>query len=253
MLQRARVTMISVVIAALLLQIGDSVADGDDEMTTQLEMVGHLEAHNKPPSLVKHAAFPLRGLGASSLPLFPLDFDWNDQDRVKKYVISLGATESVETWDGLIAHIGNETYCITIQQDLGDPVNYSVGMMCERIARQRLNGVFMDDLGLDDRGLPVRILTSGNRMRDLKEWRKKHSSLNFAEMQVEVGKLLLAKTADIPHIQEERRLEIRENIGKLVHGIETSKKPRFVPFWKDSFRVYCEKDSKQIRKALMGE
>src|SRR5437879_6037218 len=85
---------------------------------------------NKAPQLVGDRA-------NGKLPLFPEDYDWEEQGRVVGALDKLESDTSEELWEELIRKSGDERYCLTIMNNSGLFAlgNSTVGGFCHSRAR----------------------------------------------------------------------------------------------------------------------
>ncbi len=210
-----------------------------------------LVSMNAAPELRTHDFNALLRLGPTQVPLFAVDFDWADQKRVRAAVASLDKIATSVEWDQLLEHINEERYCITIVKDeYHDPRNYSVGALCDSVARHYLSGPFLDNLGFDDRDRPIRISYKQDDMRDLREWRKNRKQLRLDQLQLEIGERILSAVPAIKFVSEAERDKLSLEIAGKIEMIKRTGLPIMTPFWNESLSIYTSAQAATIRKAM---
>ena len=79
--------------------------------------------------------------------LFPRNFDWSDQDRVRKAIQAVREDKSDEMWWRLRDHIGDKRYALTFDFDVHSQIwNITVGEFCRAIVEANLNAAYATHL-----------------------------------------------------------------------------------------------------------
>lgn len=222
---------ISVVTSVLWINPALGMCDEPDvKQLTPRQMIDALASTNAPPVLQKNDKQLLIEYGPTQLPIFPIDFDWENQENVLTTARELSQTESLEVWDEILKHFDDKRYCITLWKEYENPETCSVGQMCCNIAYHRLDGAFLENLGLDDRFLPLRIPLENKEFENLPAWRKNRQKSTWVEMQIEVGELVLAAIPKVQYISPERREMLRVQTQEKINTIKQTGIPHFEPF-----------------------
>jgi hypothetical protein len=180
-------------------------------------------------------------------PIFPEDFDWNEQARVNRVFIQLRKNESEELWEELIKHLHDERYSLTMMDFNEFAHNYSVGDLCYKIAYNRLYAGIEEHRAVNDIGRPVYLETG---IKNMLEWRKKRARKKLWELQAEVCELALKDIPNAKGISEQARIEMRKKIEAQIDELKKTKKPVFVKFPVDSYDLYKPEAAKRIREKL---
>jgi hypothetical protein len=92
-------------------------------------LIDALASRNKPPRLAT--------VGDAAIPLFGEDYDWSEQQRVRKAIDALMRTKSDDLWWRLRASIHDDRYVLTATRGRVAK-NFTVGALCGDIVDSRL-------------------------------------------------------------------------------------------------------------------
>ena len=93
------------------------------------ELIDAMASRNKPPKL--------EPAGDAAVPLFPVDFHWPEQQRVRQAIEAVRRIQSDELWWRLRASVGDTRYALTASRGK-DVRNFTVGELCSDIIDTRL-------------------------------------------------------------------------------------------------------------------
>jgi hypothetical protein len=201
---------------------------------------------NKPPTVVDR-----RAGSPKKVPLFPEQYDWNEEKRVLKALDKLYTDSSVELWEELIQREKDTRYAVTIVSPVETPKMLSVGSICSELAYSTLVGVFRQHLPPDPRkdGSSITLDVTD---KSLGEWRKARKDKALYELQIEVCETaidMLSKTKGIP---EDQMLTARRRIADEIEKLKAGKRP-FIPkreSFQDFKHVYTRELAKRIREVV---
>lgn len=115
-------------------------------------MIDAMASRNKPPKLVRTSD------NYQALALFSADFDWPDQDRVRKAIQAVRADKSDEMWWRLRDHINDNRYALTVDFDVSTEIwNLSVGEFCSEITEADLKAAYERHLPKASGEMPFRL------------------------------------------------------------------------------------------------
>ena len=212
------------------------------------QLVEDIRNRNKPPKLVKRS-----GGHPRTLALFPVTYDWKEEKRVLKALDKLYQENSVDLWEELVRKEEDNRYCVTVVATKTDDAhNFSVGVLCHRLAYSQLTCVFAKHLpGSEAKGGEPFFLDIG--IKKIRPWRLKRAHKSLYELQIEVCQMALRVLPKyrIPKDQEAIALsKIKDEIKKL----RKTRKPFFfkregfyVPYWDVA---YTPKIAKQVREII---
>jgi hypothetical protein len=178
-------------------------------------------------------------------PLFPADYDWEEQSRARKARAKLFAVKDPALWDHFIKHLDDDRYSLTLGQEPNFSSNKTVGDWCwdgffartrfARVVTKQERGAQGNAFSLD---LGFIIL----------EWREQHPKTPLYELQIALCERSLEA------IPQESRLsyEARDRNSKRIQGyldeIRRTKKPFFFSPSIDGYRLYDTEIAKAIRE-----
>src|SRR5260370_3165579 len=115
---------------------GDDATKPDKAATESPDyemMIDGLANRNPAPRIVD--------VGIGRLPLFPVDYDWNEQDRILELRGQLAKNEDPRLWEHFLKHMDDKRYALTLESPSSDSFgkNYSVGDICWKFAWTRLD------------------------------------------------------------------------------------------------------------------
>ena len=186
------------------------------------KLVDAIVNRNKPPQIVR-----CRGYLPSKVPLFPKDYDWKEEDRVRKALSKLNEDTSVALWDALVQKVDDPHYCVaTYSGNTSDVEMRSVGQVCHRLAYGRLCDVFEQHLpSFPPHGCPIYLQEVG---RDLPGWRKDRKDKALYQLQIEVCEITLRKLVelDAKEVSDKEKAEARKKIEAEIKELRRTKTPK---------------------------
>src|SRR5205807_236214 len=149
--------------------------------------VAALVNRNKPPTLASRGRDSLPGLVA----VYPENYDWKEEERVRTAIRELRDDTTTEVWDELVRRRDDQRYCVVIATEkLNDAKIRTVGDVCSQLAYSKLTGMYRPHM--PRRGPDTRPLTPHLRdIKDLGDWRKDRANKPLYELQIEVGEMTL--------------------------------------------------------------
>ena len=187
------------------------------------KMIDDLANRNAPPKLIA-------GLGGSpgTVPLFPENYDWEEQERVLGALARLEVNPTEELWEELVRHVDDERYSLTVMNNSGVYAegNMTVGYFCLDLAEKQLRRVFERHLPAKERDererkipIPVGIETN------LKVWRQKRMKKSFCELQIEVCEQALKELDKVKGVAETKLAAAREGIAEEIKELKRTNRP----------------------------
>lgn len=163
-------------------------------------------------------------------PLFPIDFDFEDQAHVLNSIRLLGAMLDEQNWWTLLNEPDDGEYCITLIGDHDVGYSYSTSEVIRLLLINVLIYPYQDDLGEIRsvmQGIDVSWATSElRRLEHIRKWTEMHSpSKKLYELQKQVGSELriLIRKSNLPDDVKERELDL---ILRRSQSIERSLIPK---------------------------
>ncbi len=183
------------------------------------KLVDAIANRNKPPKIVKRRSrFP------SELPLFPKDYDWNEEERVYEALSNLYQDESVELWEALVQKANDRRYCITLYSgNTSDAYIVSVGRICHGLAYGTLCHVFSQHLpSLPPHGCPIQL-----GINDLSFWREERKDKSFYQLQIEACEIALRKLPKVrvTILSDQEKVKARKKIEAEMVNLRKTKRP----------------------------
>jgi hypothetical protein len=223
-----RGTGFTVVIFGLVLipaAVLDEAAGGEKrkaDAKRAAEMVDAIVNRNKAPKLVKwQGDFP------SWAALFPEDYDWKEEARVRKAISQLERDQTEEVWEELVKRIGDRRYSETVTSvKTGDAYIKAVGSVCGWLAYSRLIGVFWQHLPLSPfKDGEILRLDVGIRIGDLAKWRKQRAAMSLYELQIEVCEKAIEALAKVERVPQAQKDQARKKIEAEIAKLKKTKRP----------------------------
>jgi hypothetical protein len=213
-------------------------------------MIDDLANRNTPPPLLKDSR-----VESFKIPLFPEDYDWKEQDRVKRALRELTGAATAEQWEELIKRADDAKYCLTVMEvtsGLYTLGNWSVGDLCRVLAYEELVGAFEHDpsLGEDPSGQHYIYLKPGFDWEDIADWRKKRMDKSLVELQMEAGDRGLVELAKDDRLRQSLKDDVRGKIQAKLETLRRTKQPilrKDLPGW---LMFYSPKTAKECREWL---
>lgn len=207
------------------------------------KMVEEIANHNKPPKTVER-----RGAKPSRFPLFPKDYDWKEEARIRGALVRLEEDESIEVWESLVQKANDRRYCIASYSGSSSDVEMrSVGSICYGLAYYRLCEVFMKHLpSFPPHGSPIQMW---DVIKDFPTWRKARKDKALYQLQIEVCEISLRELPklDSDDVSDKEKAKARKKIRAEIAELRRTKKPVMevggIP------RAYPRGEAERVRKA----
>jgi hypothetical protein len=185
-------------------------------------MVEDLANRNKPPKVVN--------IGYR-VPLFPKDYDWAEQDRVRAALVRLHKDTSEEVWEELVRRSDDRRYCLTVLDSGDRPWDRTVGDFCGELAFRRLADPVCKHRPPESRRAPGEPPFVSYMTLDIKpgllEWRKKRKDKAQYQLQLELCEQALAKLREDRDVPEDRKEAPRRGIEAEAANLREAKRPSF--------------------------
>jgi hypothetical protein len=215
------------------------------EMEEAAKMVEAIANRNKPPRIVKRQKdLP------QQFPLYPKDYDWKEEERVRKALRKLYQDPSTAVWEALVQKAGDRRYCIIFYSgNSGDAEFYSMGNICHGLAYGRLCDVFEEHLpSFPPHGCPIHLEEVG---RDLPAWRKARKDKSLYQLQIEVCEMAIRELPklDAKDLSVKGKAKARKKIEAEIMKLRRTKEP-IIEAGSGVIPVYSEDDAKRVREAF---
>jgi hypothetical protein len=215
---------------------GGQVVKRDTQAVAQ--MVDDIANRNRAPKFVDGPTHPV--------PLFPEDYDWGEQDRVRAALGELLKDTTDELWEELVRKQDDPRYSLTTRGRNDRPYNRSVGYYCRDIARGRLVDVFRRHLPRDPNkdGWPVSVDIG---IKKLAEWRKERKDKSLYQLQIETCELALKQLPEVEGVPEKEKDLARAGIEAEIENLKRRKGPIFRDYGLDGIETYTAEEAKAVR------
>lgn len=178
-------------------------------------LVDAIVSQNRPPSIVSK----------NEEPVFPKEFRWADQDRVKLAIQQL-VDHAEEAWPVLVQHLDDKRYCITY--DAFDvPRNFSVGDVCVQIVLDYISEGYFSCVPIHSYGTYNILSVPGPATKDvsvLKKWCQERNKKMLFELQTEGCEWAIPVVGRLDTLSgEEKRLSL-DAIEERIRMLRASRK-----------------------------
>ena len=113
-----------------------------DHQKQIVHMIDAMASRNKEPAMLNHSEVP-SGYFYTVAPLVSDDYDWDEQDRVRKAVQAVRDDSSDAMWWQLRQHASDKLYALTVIFDAGmNAKNVLVGEFCRDLTQAYLNEAY---------------------------------------------------------------------------------------------------------------
>jgi hypothetical protein len=208
------------------------------------KMVDDLANRNKLPKIVERRAGRPR-----KLPLFPEEYDWKEDERVRKAVQELYQDTTVDLWEELVRKAHDPRYCNTTWDAGEEAVILSVGDVCRRLAYGRLCDGFKEHLpSFPPHGCPIQLESA---FKDLPAWRKERQDNPLYQLQIEVCEMAIRELpkVDSKVLSDREKADARKEIETEITNLRRTEEPIFREYsWFGSW--YGPELAKEVRKAV---
>ena len=232
-------------ISIVLLGQDEQAQETGRDATATAKMVDQIANRNQAPKLVKSPS----GL----VPVFPKDYDWDEQHRVRAALYELHKDTTGDLWEELVRRADDPRYSLTLREDGEGASTWSVGDFCSDLAYSRLVAVFQRHLPrTKDSAQYNRViyLDIGVEATDLAKWRKKRQTKSLYQLQVEVCQRALARLSKVKGVSHDDKDKARKQIEAEIETLQTTKRPVLRGSNLDGLETYSAEQAKSIREKL---
>lgn len=187
-------------------------------------MINDLANRNQPPKLLD--------IQEDALPLFSENYDWDEQQRVRRAISALWCSLSPELWEELLKNEDDNRYSLTVMiiPETGSAKNYSVGDWCRELAYYSLINAFTQHLTPRSEptggpeGYPVYVEV-GVESDDLVVWRKRRMSKSLYELQIELCEVAIKAMPAVIGASDDQKAAMTEKIQAEIERLNATKCP----------------------------
>lgn len=237
------------------------MADDDKESRRSPDydkMIERLASTNEKPTKVK-----IKGENAPVLktaPLFPSNFDWDEDLRVRKQLRLLSESVNNELWAKLVEHLEDKPYALTYSHSIYGVAHESVGGLCRQIAEDSLTFPFRQFTPWIRGGeFPVRenVLAWNRKETGIisREWLDSKNGKQLWELQVEECEWAITEAPGLKRISELERKTFVEKVEKEIERLKATHQPAFNQklFFGRDYTFYNNRVADKIRAAYDSE
>jgi hypothetical protein len=207
------------------------------------KMVDAIVNRNQPPKLKSRRGLPKR------VALYPDDYDWKEEERVRQAIDKLYQGGSPELWEELVRREDDSSYCVVlVEEQTEDAKIRSVGAICYRLASSRLTGVYQQHMPKDD--VTGRWIHVDLGIPKLNEWRKERATTSLYQLQIEVCEKAIRELSKEKRVTQVDKDLAREKIEAEIKKLRETKQPVMVNVSFPSDLLYTEKVAKWVREAV---
>jgi len=210
----------------------DDKPKSDDEPVTDDKpdfdaMIDALASRNEAPTFIhlKPTYSPKSVSLFLRQPLFPKDYDWDDQTRVVRALNRLFECDDPELWEHLLKYVDDKRYCITRGQPPSSSRNYTVGEICRKLVWSRLE--FAERHTKSAVGDRANVVYVDVGISDLQKWRKENPDKSLYDLQVEFCERALKAIPTEEKLSEEARGRAEKKVRGYLDQLLETKKPLF--------------------------
>jgi hypothetical protein len=192
------------------------------------DLIDAMASQNKAPTISRTE------INDSAIARFSPDFDWSDQDRVRKAIQAVQKDGSGEMWWRLRDYAGDDRYALTLGLDVETEIwNISVGYLCSEIAEANLKIAYMRHLPNVSGRMPFDF--GALSKEDLKRW----AGTPLYQLQIEVCERAIKQMASLNATESlgggdyrrpshaftaEEKAQFTEAVTKQVEELKRTKK-----------------------------
>ncbi len=209
-------------------------------------MIDSLANHNPPPQLWRFVN--RTDFDSNIVPFFPVDYDWDEQARIRAALFPLAHGSSEVLWERLVKHSDDKRYALTTRSNMDDYSNWSVGRLCRMIANRRL--YFVSRMHSDPKSGERPDVFFDLGIENLAKWRNDRSGKSLYELQIEVCETALKQVPQQKEISDQARHRIGEDIKMMIAKLEQTKNPFFFERSMDSYGYFNKEKAKSARAII---
>jgi hypothetical protein len=183
-------------------------------------------------------------------PIFAVNYDWNEQDRVVKVINFLIEHNSVDLFPRLIKNLDDKRYSLTCEIN-GHAFNMTIGYICWTVAYKNLLAPFRGSW--PNRSEIINVISGGDKIYypppypNLKEWYQARKDKPLWEMQIEIGEWAIKTIENSNEISEhDKSIGIRMT-KEVIDMLRKTKKPIFIKQFGE-IDYFNEHKAKEIRE-----
>ena len=166
-----------------------------------------------------------------SAAIFPENFDFNQQTRVRGQLEKLARCDSNEVWPILLAHRGDNRYSLTVVDQNDEVSNWSVGRWCDEVVERDLYAAYQPHVprirGFERQGqFYVAWFPLVQKPTVLgPEWRQKNGQTPLWKLQVEFCKWAITEAPGLKQVSDQERDAFVDKIRAEIERLETTHEP----------------------------
>jgi hypothetical protein len=213
-----------------------------------VKLVDAIVNGNKQPKIVeRRAGFPKR------VALFPEDYDWKEEERVRKAWYQLFQDTSVEVWEEMVRKgekYDSRYFAVCVMRDIESARVVSVGGIWLMLARSRLETVYQQHMPIDPKKPVPLVVDLG--IKNLAEWRKERKDKALYQLQIEVCEKAIVEMNKVEGVSKDMKESARKKIEAEIEKLKKTKRPifgrdDFFPYW---LTLYGRDYATKIREAV---
>lgn len=211
-------------------------------------LIESLANGNEKPKIVKVSS----GISIDS-PLFPENYDWNEDKRVLHAFNALAAQDCDDVWRRLVKRIDDERYALNYA-DNNRAKQFSVGDLCRLIAEGDLLRTYEQFVELGQPGTTKRkiagALAGPTELDDLKAWAHARKGKPLYELQIELCEWAVETMRDVEAASDTVKKEFIGKVQTQIVELRNNKKPviRGTFMLGEQFEWYNAKRARKIRE-----
>jgi hypothetical protein len=217
----ARWLLFGALAASTLCLLGETAPGGEPQGVPEdpAKLISALATTNSPPKVVMLDRGP-----EGSVPVFPKDFDWKEQERVFAALGRLARDTRMEVWDAALRSTGDRRYCLTVKDLIDNPKNCTVGDFCWDVVSQHLCYVYLRHLPAHPtKNYYLFFLPDG--VGPLDKWREQRKDKAMYELQIDVCEAAIAQLGKEKDVSEKEVQKAKVAIEAEIKKLRESKKP----------------------------
>ncbi len=200
---------------------------GKPEPKAMSKMVRDLANRNPPPKIVM--ASPPRP-ESLTVPLFPKNYNWEEQNRVVGILRKLRRDTTDEVWEEFVRQAENPQYSLTLIDEDENATNCSIGSFCGPMAYIRLTHAFSRHLPLNPNPTKFgrKISLDIDLGVSLVKWREQRRNKALYELQIELCEQALIQLGKLKGVPQDEIEASRKKIEVEMAELRKSKRASVV-------------------------
>lgn len=214
-------------IAIAVLLFAGSVFCGDKKTVEFNNLIDSLASKNK----LRPKVVEVTNRGKSiTFPVFPDNFDFAEQTRVRDQLEKLTHTDRSELWSNLLSHFSDERYSLTVIDEDDETYSMMVGDWCRELAERDLYAAYFPHVppirDLERRG---QIYAAWKRYPEPSilspEWREQNANKPLWELQIEFCEWAITEAPGLKQVSEDNRIKFVEKIRAEIERLKATHAP----------------------------